>query len=488
MIYSKAINNGAILYRDVWDIKQPGIIFFYLIGGKMFGFTEIGIHLLETAYWLIFSLMLIVWLKKYFSNPIYAALIPLFTIGIYYSVSGSIHLTQVEGLVCFPMFLCLWFCQKFLENPDKKSLLFLSGFCGGVVLTFKLMFVFILFAFWFCLVVFCYFLFYKRNLKQITFLSGMIFVGLLIPIALVILYFAQNDALGDLYYTTFVYPYDAVSTITKMENRNQVLRNGLEWFLKSYFPVITLTLIFLLLNIKSLFDGWRYKEKFVLRRENFLFTGLFIWTLAGFVVILIQRLSWWEYHYSLLMLPLGILAVKYIEILSEKINAGVTLRLKNPAYIFLTIIIMMLFIPTARRLAHKIGQSRQIETIRIGNRQFGVTGDAAPDYKSISADTEFLRAENPKAAIFVLANPLYYYLSDSTPVFASNGAMPDMFTEFEWRRLNREMAEKTPKYVFIETKLINPIREENPFFINTVTNNYTPYVSRDRGTFYKLNE
>ena len=63
LIYSKAISNGAILYRDVWDIKQPAIIFFYLIGGKLFGFTEIGIHLLETIYWLGFNLILIVGLK-----------------------------------------------------------------------------------------------------------------------------------------------------------------------------------------------------------------------------------------------------------------------------------------------------------------------------------------------------------------------------------------------------------------------------------------
>ena len=488
LIYSKAINNGAILYRDVWDIKQPAIIFFYLIGGKLFGFTEIGIHLLETIYWLGFNLILIVGLKKYFTKPLFAVLTPLFTIGIYYSVSGSIHLTQVEGLVCFPLFLSLWFCQKFLENPDKKSLLFLSGLCGGIVLTFKLLFIFILFAFWFCLLIFCYFLFTKPNVKQLTLLIGLIFLGSLIPIVPVILYFAQNDALGDLFYTTFVYPYDAVSTITKMENRSQVLRNGLEWFLKSYFPVIALTLIFLLLNIKSLFDGWRDKEKYVLRRENFLFTGLFIWTFAGFVVILIQRLSWWEYHYSLLMVPLGILAAKCIEKFYEDISQSVKLRRKTRAYLLLTLMVTLLFVPTARRLFNKIRQSSHVEPVKIGDRQFGVTGDAAADYKSISADVAFLSKENQPAAIFVVSNPLYYYLSDSTPVFASNGAMSDMFTDYEWQRLDREMTEKPPKYIFLETRFLPMLRAANPAFIETVNENYSVYSTGERGSFYKLNE
>jgi len=476
------------LYRDVWDIKQPAIFVFYLVAGKLFGFTEIGIHLLEIIYWLGFSLILILGLRDYFTNPLLAVLAPLFTIGIYYSVSGSLHLTQVESLVCFPLFVSLWFCQKFLESPDKKSLLFLSGLFGGIVLTFKLMFIFILFAFWFCLFVFCYFLFFKRNAKQILVSTGLIFLGLLIPVALVIFYFAKNDALGDLWYTTFVYPYNAVNTITKMENRNQFLKNGLEWFFKSYFPVIALTLTFLLLNIKSLFNGWRHKEKFALRRENFLFTGLFIWAFSGFTVILIQRLSWWEYHYSLLMVPLGILAIKCIEEFFKEIKTGTKLRRKTPAYILLTLVIIFLFIPTARRLAHKIRQSNRIELIKIGNRQFEATGGAAPDYKSISADTAFLTKENPKAAIFVVSNPLYYYLSDSSPVFSSNGAMSDMFTDFEWERLAREMSEKPPKYIFIDSRFIQPIGERDPSFINALNKNYSIYSISDRGSFYKLNE
>lgn len=488
LIYSKAINNGAILYKDVWDIKQPAIFVFYLIAGNLFGFTEIGVRLLEIIYWFGLCLILIIGLRNYFTNPLFASLTPLFTIGIYYSVSGSLHFTQAESLVCFPLFMSLWFCQKFLESPDKKSLLFLSGLFGGIVVTFKLMFIAVIFAFWFCLFVYCRFLFSKTDAKRIPVSIGLIFPGLLIPIAAVIFYFAQNDALGDLWYTTFVYPYNAALTITKMDNRNQVLKDGLVWFFKSYFPVISLALIFLLLNIKSFFNGWRYKKKLLLRRENFLFSGLLMWVFSGFAVILIQRLSWWEYHYSLLMIPLGILAVKGVEKLFEEIKAGAKLRRKTPAYIFLTAMIALLFVPTARRLVRKIRQSSQIEMIKIGNRQFAVTGDASEDYKSISADAAFLTKENPKAAIFVVSNPLYYYLSDSPPTFASNGAMSDMFTDFEWKRLDREMSEKSPKYIFIETRWIQPITEESPTFMNTVNKNYSVYATSDRGSFYKLNE
>src|SRR5882757_6746566 len=45
------LNQGSLLYRDYWDIKQPGIFAFYWLGGKLFGFNEVGIHTLE-LFWM----------------------------------------------------------------------------------------------------------------------------------------------------------------------------------------------------------------------------------------------------------------------------------------------------------------------------------------------------------------------------------------------------------------------------------------------------
>ncbi len=483
LIYSKAINNGAILYKDVWDIKQPAIFVFYLVGGKLFGFNEVGIHLFEVIYWLVFSLILIFGLKRYFTNPLFAALTPLFTIGIYYSVSGSLHLTQTEALVGFPLFVSLLFCQKFLENPDKKSFLFLSGLFGGIVLASKLLFIFILAVFWLGLL-----LYFKKDARRILVYSGLILSGLIIPIAAVIFYFALNNALNELWYVTFVYPSSVVLMPTRMANRSGQLKDGLVWFVKSYFPVISLTFFLLFLHLFSLFKDWRNKTNFTLDRKNFIFSGLFLWVIFGFGVILMQRLSWWEYHYSLLMIPLGILAVKCVENIFEIIKINPKIERKTLFYILTAALIMPLFIPTARRFADRIDQFRNIETVAIGNRELQITGAAAEDYKSISADTEFLRTENPNARIFVVSNPLYYYLADKPPLFSSNGAMSDMFTGYEWKRLNREMSEKLPDYIFVEPRFLPMIAEENPTFINVLDDNYFVYMTGERSSFYKLKE
>ena len=65
-VYARQIAQGAVLYRDIFDVKQPGIFLFYLLGGSLFGYTEIGIHLFELLYWLAFSAFAMVALRPYF--------------------------------------------------------------------------------------------------------------------------------------------------------------------------------------------------------------------------------------------------------------------------------------------------------------------------------------------------------------------------------------------------------------------------------------
>ena len=44
---AKHIESGSILYKDIWDAKQPGIILFYLAAGELFDFIERGVHQFE---------------------------------------------------------------------------------------------------------------------------------------------------------------------------------------------------------------------------------------------------------------------------------------------------------------------------------------------------------------------------------------------------------------------------------------------------------
>src|SRR4249919_2061776 len=64
---ARQLARGGVLYRDFWDVKQPGIYLWYLGGGALFGYSEVALHLVEVAYQLAFAVVLIVTLRGRFS-------------------------------------------------------------------------------------------------------------------------------------------------------------------------------------------------------------------------------------------------------------------------------------------------------------------------------------------------------------------------------------------------------------------------------------
>ena len=84
-VYAHQLTDGAVLYRDVFDVKQPGIFLFYALGGLLFGFSEVGIHLFELLYWIGFSAFALVALRPYFTTRWAPSLVPVFTVVAYLS-------------------------------------------------------------------------------------------------------------------------------------------------------------------------------------------------------------------------------------------------------------------------------------------------------------------------------------------------------------------------------------------------------------------
>src|SRR5436309_782552 len=157
LVLAAIVAHGPVLYRDYWDPKQPAPFAFYALAGTLFGFTEVGIHLFELLYLAAFAAVLTVTLKGYFRHSWAAPLAALFTVGFFYAVTEDWHLTQIEGLVGFPMFLALWCATRAASGadgapasrpaPELRSL-FVSGLAGGICLLSKFLFLPILACFW----------------------------------------------------------------------------------------------------------------------------------------------------------------------------------------------------------------------------------------------------------------------------------------------------------------------------------------------------
>ena len=230
---------GGVLYRDFWDVKQPGIYWFYTLAGRLFGFSEPGIHLLELLWMMTFALTLLVTLRRRWGQGPAATLAPLFVVGAYYAGATDYYLTQVEGLVGFPLYLTLWFATGGADEEPRAWRGFLSGLCGAVVLLFKLVFLPLVAAFWLLALVEVA---RRRGVaRALAVVALPVALGLLLPVAAVLALFARLDLLGTLVWTYFTYPAFLLAQIHGGQAARLV--DGLQRFLLRFAPLVGLAVV-----------------------------------------------------------------------------------------------------------------------------------------------------------------------------------------------------------------------------------------------------
>ena len=475
-LYGIKMNQGAWLYRDLWDVKQPGIYAFYFAAGKLFGFTEVGVHLLELLCWVGFSAALILKCRTYFRFRWIASLAPLLTAGFYYGVAGSNHLTKLEPLVGIPIFFSLcWACDASTSDDHAGGLFFLSGLMGGIVLLFKLVLLPIPLTFWLCAPVFA--ARRKKTKLAIEFLNSAwpVLIGVFLPLLAVVGWFALRHNLNPLLYAWFIYPLKVAAELPKMD-RSGTLLNSLQWFFGNFASLLMLGFI----------GAWAALS----RRRDVMTITLVLWVVAASFVILIQKYSWWEYHYFLLLIPLGILAGKGIEQIWEFGRAakgspeGFALDDRRRRLVF-ALALAFLFSP--------ILDSWAMLGLRLARHSFAITTEnrlkfqegVNPFYASVAEDVTFL--SQPGAAqgdIFIFGDPRYYYLSGRNQAIAQNGANPDIMLPGQWREMETQLAQARPPYVYVATDQVEIQRAHAPALLQFLGQNYQALRTRESGTWY----
>lgn len=475
-LMASKMSRGEIIYRDLWDPKQPGIHVFYLVAGILFGFDEVGIHLFELLYMITFSIILILALKDHFRSRTVLSLIPLFTVGIYYGVSDAWHQTQIEALVGFPLFLSLWYASRSLQPASNRAVqLFISGLMGGVVLLFKFTFLPIPVAFW--LTALGYLVIRRQEQLPAALLRvGLpVILGVLLPLMLVLGYFVFQNLQALVYWTFFEYPVRAVGDIP---TRWRTSLGATKWFFERFAPLMALGTV-------GAYVSWS-------RRRDFLTLNLTLWFLLGFGVILFQRFGW-AYYYLLLLVPLGLLGAQGLDILwphLERLGPSAT-PWRNR--IVAVVSLILLFLPSVNSLAAQgLLVARNGFALEKGDR-LKYQADVFPDYGMIHEEVSFLAEPGTLSGdIYVFGSPLYYYFSGRDP------AIPLLATWFtalpeQWVQLLEMLDEALPPYVFVGTDALDEVRNYTPkvapYIDQTmplIEKNYEVLRSSDAGTWYVL--
>ncbi|MBN3949140.1 MAG: glycosyltransferase family 39 protein [Nostoc sp. NMS7] len=460
------MQQGKVLYRDFWDLKQPGIYYFYFLAGTLFGFNEIGIHIFELLYMVLFSIILQLTLKTYFRHQLIASLVPLLTVGVYYLVSYHRQFTQVEGLVGFPLFLCLWLTYESFNHEGKQRFipLLLSGFMGGIVLIFKLIFLPILLGFWLTILLYSILIKHQNFKKIIVEICLPICLGIIFPLLVVVSYFAWFNSLSIVYQTFFVYPSQVVANGTFSISK---LVLGTAWFLKSFFPLILMATV--AVNVS-------------LRKSKNLLTLLFVvWFVFGLGIIFLQIRSLWSYQYLLLFVPTGILATKGLDILWQPLK-----ELRSP--------LIKIFVPLLFLLPFLF--NLQFKSVALVQNNFALTEDTRfkyqtvfrKDYTLLRSEVDFLSQPGSLSGeIFVAGDPSIYYLSGRTQATSLNAWSLELFLSEQWPQLLEELDLSKPAYIFISNDYQPLIKKECPKILELIDKRYHILPKSNDGIWYIRN-
>ncbi|MCW5313634.1 hypothetical protein GTQ43_07390 [Nostoc sp. KVJ3] len=459
------MQQGKVLYRDFWDIKQPGIFCFYFLAGTLFSFDEIGIHIFELIYMILLSITLQLTLKSYFRHQIIASLVPLLTVGVYYIVSGAWHLTQVEALVGFPLFLCLWLTFKSFKSDGKQRfyLLLLSGFIGGIVLLFKFILLLILLSFW--LTIWMYSLLIQRHSIQKNSIEIFLplFIGIIFPLSVVASYFLWVNSFSIVYQTFFIYP---PLIIANSEFHITEFISGIKWFVQNFYPLILMAIVTVYVSL--------HKSK------NILTLLLVVWCIFAFGIIVLQQAALWEYHYLLLFVPTGILATKGLDILWGSLKE---LRSLIPT----TLLIFLLFFPLSSMLTKK--------SVALVTNNFALTEETRLKYQavfrnkypSLHSEANFISQSGSIAGeIYVAGDPSIYYFSRRSQATILRGWALEYFLPEQWTALIEQLDSSKPPYIFIDYKSQAIIKENSPKMLEFVGRRYQILRQNNNGIWYLL--
>lgn len=467
-VVASAMQDGARLYLDAWDINQPGIFLFYLAAGSSFGFTEVGIHLFELLYWLVFSVVLLVTIGRRTANRVIAGLLPIFTVGAYYLLADRGKLMKAESLSALPIFLALWFAYRFTSNSNRWTL-FASGVAGGIAVSVKLALAVVLIPIWLLTL---FFLIRDRDRawwKVAGESVSLAVLGALVPISLLVVLLSRWGILDNAVETAFVYPFRYLSDVPGAPIERLLV--GFRWLILGYGPMLVAA-------AWVVWHSWRVSRD---RLVGYLAT----WSLFGLILHLLQNKAWLAYHLHVATFPIGILAVLAINRLWERRTTQVDIRQKLATVLSLGVIVMLM--PSMVSLVRRsVNLARYDFALESDQRISFQSENSNGSYGQISDEVEFLKVPGSRPGpIFVAGDPLYYWLGGRAHAIAQSGWTLEYYVTDQWRVMAEEIDTALPVYIFVSHDSEGVIDLHGWEFAAVLAERYDVLRESEAGTWFE---
>ncbi len=428
LVGAERLHSGGVLYKDFWDLKQPGIYVLYCVAGVLFGFSQIGVHVADVCWQVIFAVAVICGLRRGLRDARWAAFAAVAIPGSYLAGSAPWHLVQTEELAGLPLFLMVWAGLESLA--DKKHWRWLQLLCGiaaGVALVFKLMFAIIIAAIALTLALV---VLRERGFLEVKRAGFAWSVGLALPLLAVGIYALYHGIVTELFRTSIMLPLEINATVPQAPWARFV--DGIMRYVLYFRGLIALAVFGIFLRSDGRTKSWRIIGS--------------VWWIAALLTIVLQRQSWWQYQFLLLVPPTGMLATFGVSELSHRVFAKGRFRI---AWLGLCGVVSYVAVPLPQQaldLFHRVIELKPYSSEYALSRY---RSSISPEFLQARRDATALHASVSDGKIYVLGNPLIYLESHTLQAVAVNGWAPHLYTPDIWEKWRFELRMTIPKHVFV---------------------------------------
>ncbi len=471
LYFAQAIDHGETLYVDVWDMKQPGVFWFYWLGGKMFGFSELSVKLLELAWMLAFAICLIVCLRRCFNYPWLSSVVAVAAIGSYYAFAGTREVTQVEMLISFPIFLSSWLLAADYHSPGTGAAgRGLAGVFAGMSVSFKLFYAPIFIAFVLVAIIVTW---WRRQPRPSFFrvawsILWPFTIGVAVVLSTVSLILWRQGSFDILLWNSFVYPLLALGSSAEGTDLGRLARN-FSWMLVSMAP----WLLFAFVSLCRLNDA----------REPAILRLMLAWLLVGSVLIGLQSLMFWKYHFLLLFVPIAVLAARGIDLLLTGLGGSKSGRWLTPA--MLSLFFVLPAMGSIGYAAQRQAEQFQMVALRPGTVDLESYRRAVGrDYGWIRENLSSLRNPAGGEPIYVFGDPLVYLITERRQAIPVNGWSWEAYPARLWQDLPQALMAARPGYIFVDQLAMTLIPKLSPQTDAFIASDYAVVRELDKGRLY----
>lgn len=423
---ARAIAHGAHLYLDFWDLKQPAIYWYYAVAGSIFGFDEVGIHVFDLLWMCGLAIVLLRIGMRAFRAPLLAAVTPLLCLAPFYAKAEPIHLAQVEIVAVLPIASVLLLLLR--AAPAAPATAWRYAAAGALtvsVMAFKIVLAPI--PALLILVSLLHATLNGRGTLRDALLRGVLpaaagAVAAAIPL---LAYLWHAGILGPALWVAFVYPRLALAEYPWQPLAT--LADSAAWFWSAERFVLPFALVGL----------W---SEIVMRR-SLLGRLALAWLVVGCLVLLIQVLSWWQYHFDLFFVPLGLLAVAGIATLGE------LLARRPGARWFPAAACSALLLTVAVSIVHKV-QRYWLAGASPFSDPMAFMIRVEPRMRAIADGAAFLAAPGARpGTIANLGDPRMFLYANRPAILAVNGS--GYMLAGQWRDAAALLERERPVYIYL---------------------------------------